>query len=225
MRLVARFSVYISFVILTSFMVDAWRALSTRGHVGVMRTNLIYPHHIISNTCSIRGRSFALKAESSTVDTNAPPEKVSEIKIKLQADMKDAMKAKQKSRLAGIRAIQTAIKQKEVDERIIVDDVEAIAIMTKLMKQRKESIKSYADSGRQDLVEVEEEELKVILSYMPEQMSSEAVEKLIDETISKLEATTIKDMGKVMAVLRPALAGKADTSVVGDLLKKKLSGK
>lgn len=93
------------------------------------------------------------------------------LKTKLSADMKDAMKQKQKERLAGIRAIQTAIKQKEVDERIVVDEEAAVNIMAKLVKQRKESIKSYLDSGRQDLVDIEQAELEVISSYMPKQLS------------------------------------------------------
>ena len=93
------------------------------------------------------------------------------LKTKLSADMKDAMKQKQKERLAGIRAIQTAIKQKEVDERIVVDKEAAVNIMAKLVKQRKESIKSYLDSGRQDLVDIEQAELEVISSYMPKQLS------------------------------------------------------
>lgn len=122
------------------------------------------------------------------------------------------------------RAIQTAIKQREVDDRIVVDDAEAVNIMSKLVKQRKESIKSYAESGRADLVAAEESELAVIQTYMPQQLSTEEVEKIIDETIARLGATTIKDMGKVMGELKTQLTGKADISSIGDSLKKKLGG-
>ena len=135
------------------------------------------------------------------------------------------MKAKDKERLAGIRAITTAIKQKEVDERITVDDETAITIMTKLIKQRKESIKSYQDAGRDDLVDAEQKELNVIVTYMPEQLSIEEVSKMIDAAIAEVGASSVKDMGKVMAILRPKLAGKADASEAGDIIKKKLSGK
>jgi uncharacterized protein YqeY len=135
------------------------------------------------------------------------------------------MKAKDKEKLAGIRAITTAIKQKEVDERIIVDDDATITIMTKLIKQRKESIKSYQDAGRDDLVDAEQKELNVIITYMPEQLSIEEVSKMIDDAIKEVGASSIKDMGKVMAILRPKLAGKADASEAGDVIKKKLSGK
>ena len=96
--------------------------------------------------------------------------------------------------------------------------------MSKLVKQRKESIKSYAESGRADLVAAEESELAVIQTYMPQQLSTEEVEKIIDETIARLGATTIKDMGKVMGELKTQLTGKADISSLGDSLKKKLGG-
>jgi uncharacterized protein YqeY len=151
------------------------------------------------------------------------PPTVSSIKTKLNGDMKEAMKAKDKERLAGIRAITTAIKQMEVDQRIDVTDEIAVTIMTKLIKQRKESIKSYQDAGRPELVEAEQKELDVITTYMPEQLSTEEVSKLIDDAIAEVGATTVKDMGKVMAILRPKLAGKADASEAGDLIKKKLS--
>jgi len=155
----------------------------------------------------------------------APPVPPSELKTKLNNDMKEAMKAKDKERLAGIRAITTSIKQKEVDERIVVDDKMAVEIMAKLVKQRKESIKSYQDAGRQDLVDNEQKELDVIITYMPQQLSSQEVDKMIDDAIAEVGGTTVKDMGKVMAILRPKLAGKADVSEAGDMIKKKLGGK
>ena len=164
-------------------------------------------------------RHMIRHAEESGAASPAPAEG---LKAQLQADMKAAMKSKDKEKLAGVRAIQTAIKQREVDDRIVVDDAEAVNIMSKLVKQRRESIKSYEESGRSDLVAAEESELAVIQTYMPKQLSTEEVEKIIDETIARLGATTIKDMGKVMGELKTQLVGKADISSIGDSLKKKL---
>lgn len=163
---------------------------------------------------------IALNEASS--DSTPSPAPSSGIKEVLQADVKQAMKDKNKEKLAGIRAIQTAIKQREVDDRVVINDEEAVAIMSKLVKQRKESIKSYSDSGRQDLVAQEEAELAIIQSYMPKQLSQEDIDKIIDETIARLGAVTIKDMGKVMADLKANLIGKADIGSLGDALKKKL---
>lgn len=146
------------------------------------------------------------------------------LKALLMTDMKDAMKAKDKVKLSGVRAIQAAIKQKEIDDRIVVDDEQAIIIMSKLIKQIRESIKSYGDAGRQDLVDKEQAELDVVSTYMPVQLSAEEVDKMIDDCIVRLGATTIKDMGKVMAELKPVLMGKTDNAAVGASIKKKLSG-
>ena len=162
-------------------------------------------------------------AEGSAVDPVAAAPSGG-LKAQLMTDMKDAMKAKDKVKLSGVRAIQAAIKQREIDDRIVVNDDEAILIMSKLIKQIRESIKSYGDAGRQDLVDKEQAELDVVTSYMPVQLSAEEVEKMIDECIAKMGATTIKDMGKVMAELKPVLAGKTDTAAVGALIKKKLGG-
>ena len=146
------------------------------------------------------------------------------LKALLMTDMKDAMKAKDKVKLSGVRAIQAAIKQKEIDDRIVVDDEQAIIIMSKLIKQIRESIKSYGDAGRQDLVDKEQAELDVVSTYMPVQLSAEEVDKMIDDCILKLGATSIKDMGKVMAELKPVLMGKTDNAAVGASIKKKLGG-
>ena len=146
------------------------------------------------------------------------------LKALLMTDMKDAMKAKDKVKLSGVRAIQAAIKQKEIDDRIVVDDEQAIIIMSKLIKQIRESIKSYGDAGRQDLVDKEQAELDVVSTYMPVQLSAEEVDKMIDDCIVRLGATTIKDMGKVMAELKPVLMGKTDNAAVGASIKKKLGG-
>ena len=145
------------------------------------------------------------------------------LKTTLSADMKEAMKAKEKLRLGAIRAIQTAIKQKEVDDRVEVTDDMAIEVMAKLVKSRRESVKSYEDAGRQELADSEKAEIDVIQSYMPEQMSEEEVAKAIEGVIAEVGATTVKDMGKVMGKLRPMLAGRADMSTVGDKIKAKLN--
>lgn len=147
-----------------------------------------------------------------------------DLKGQLSIDMKEAMKAKEKERLSAIRAILTMIKQKEVDERLVVDDAEALAIMAKLVKQRKESISSYRAAQRLDLVAGEEAELNEILKYMPAQMTNDEIELAIKAAIAKIGATTIKDMGKVMAELRGPMQGKADMSQVGPSIKKLLGG-
>ena len=141
------------------------------------------------------------------------------LKTTLSKDMKEAMKAKEKLRLGAIRAIQTAIKQKEVDDRVEVTDDMAIEVMAKLVKTRRESVKSYEDAGRQELADNEKAEIEVIQSYMPAQMSDEEVAKAIEAVISEVGATTVKDMGKVMGKLRPMLAGRADMSTVGEKIK------
>eukprot|EP00607_Mallomonas_marina_P003261 CAMPEP_0182427350 /NCGR_PEP_ID=MMETSP1167-20130531/17107_1 /TAXON_ID=2988 /ORGANISM="Mallomonas Sp, Strain CCMP3275" /LENGTH=158 /DNA_ID=CAMNT_0024609529 /DNA_START=170 /DNA_END=646 /DNA_ORIENTATION=- len=145
------------------------------------------------------------------------------LKAKLFADMKTAMKSKQKVRLAAIRAIQTAIKQKEVDDRVDVSESDAIEIMSKIIKQRKESIKSYSDAGRTELVAAEEEEVKEIQAYLPQQLDATQLEAIISETVTRLEAKSVKDMGKVMADVRPRVLGKADMGEVGGMIKKKLT--
>ena len=132
-----------------------------------LSTKFMKCSNLIRNKCSSLSTLSMAEAESPKVNV----EPLSAIKVKLTADMKEAMKSKEKERLAGIRAIQAAIKQKEVDERIVVTDEMAVLIMAKLVKQRKESIKSYSDSGRQDLVDAEQKELEVISSYMPQQLS------------------------------------------------------
>lgn len=176
------------------------------------------PKYRYGGRLSVLCMNEAEGGEATAVTTSA-------LKLRLAADMKDAMKTKQKEKLATIRSIQAAIKQKEVDERVTLSDEDILLIMTKLVKQRKESIKSYTDNGRLDLAQAEEMELSFFSLYMPEQMKEEDVLKLIEESIAKLGATTIKDMGKVMADIKPLVAGKADAAMVGQLLKQRLSGK
>ena len=141
------------------------------------------------------------------------------LKETLSADMKAAMKAKEKVKLGAIRAIQKAIKQKEVDDRVEVTDDMAIDVMAKLVKSRKESVKSYTDAGRLELAEAENVEISVIQSYMPAQMTEEEVNQAISDAIAEVEASSVKDMGKVMGILRPKLSGRADMSTVGESIK------
>ena len=142
-----------------------------------------------------------------------------ELKDRIQSDVKDAMRAKAKERLGTLRLVTAAIKQKEVDDRVEVTDDMAIEVMAKLVKTRRESVKSYEDAGRQELADNEKAEIEVIQSYMPAQMSEEEVAKAIEAVISEVGATTVKDMGKVMGKLRPMLAGRADMSTVGEKIK------
>jgi uncharacterized protein YqeY len=144
------------------------------------------------------------------------------LKDTLSTDMKAAMKAKEKIKLGAIRAIQTAIKQIEVDEQKECTDDMAIGIMAKLVKSRRESVKSYTDAGRSELAEAEMEEINVIQSYMPAQMSQEEVNAAIADAIAEVGAASVKDMGKVMGILRPKLAGRADMSTVGESIKSML---
>jgi uncharacterized protein YqeY len=145
------------------------------------------------------------------------------IKDRLKADLKSAMKNKEKERLAAVRAIKAAISQVEVDERIECDDERAISIVDKVLKLKKESIQSFKDAGRTEQLVEEEAECRWIEEYLPAQLSSEEVSAVIEEAIAEVKPESIKDMGKVMAVLRPKLLGKADMSSVGPMIKARLS--
>lgn len=158
-------------------------------------------------------------------DETVPAASTSPLKTQLTADMKTAMKAKNKEELAGIRAITTVIKQKEVDDRIEMTDEIIHQLISKLIKQRKESISSYEAAGRDDLVAAEKAELNIIQKYMPAQMSSSDIDAAVTAAIAKIGATTVKDMGKVVAELRGQLTGKADMSEVSVMVKGKLGGK
>ena len=142
---------------------------------------------------------------------------------KLKEDMKEAMKSKQKERLKAVKAIQAAIKQHEIDSQKEANEDDIINIMSKLVKKGKESIESYKNAGRDDLVQAEQLEVDTIQSYLPEQLSEDEIDKLIGESIASTGAVDIKGMGKVMKELRPKLAGKADMSKVGDMIKAKLN--
>ena len=148
---------------------------------------------------------------------------MSQLKKRITDDMKLAMKAKDKQALKAVRMILGAIKQKEVDDRIELDDAQVMAVIQKMVKQRKDSISQFSDAGRTDLVEVEETELVVINSYMPEQLSDAEVAEAVDKAITDSGSDSIKDMGKLMGMLKGQLDGKADMGLVSRLIKNKLS--
>jgi uncharacterized protein YqeY len=146
------------------------------------------------------------------------------LKERITDDMKTAMRAGEKDRLATIRLILAAVKQIEVDERIVLDEPRMLAVLEKMAKQRKESISEFEKGGRADLVAKEAAELAIIMTYLPEQMSEAEVDALIAEAIASTGAASIKDMGKVMGVVKTKAAGRADMASVGARIKQKLGG-
>lgn len=148
---------------------------------------------------------------------------MSKLKQLITDDMKLAMKAQDKSALKAIRMILGAIKQKEIDERINLDDTQVLAVIQKMVKQRKDSISQFSDAGRSDLVEVEEAELSIINNYMPKQLSEVEIEAAVVKAIADSGADSMKDMGKLMGILKGELDGKADMGQVSQLIKSKLS--
>ena len=148
---------------------------------------------------------------------------MSKLKQLITDDMKLAMKAQDKPALKAIRMILGAIKQKEIDERIELDDNQVMAVIQKMVKQRKDSISQFSDAGRTDLVEVEEAELLIINNYMPTQLSDDEIEAAVVKAISDTGADSMKDMGKLMGILKGQLDGKADIGQVSQLIKSKLS--
>ena len=146
------------------------------------------------------------------------------LKSQLTEDMKTAMKSGQKDRLAVIRLINAAIKQKEVDERVEMTDPLVLAVLEKMVKQRKDSITQYDAAGRDDLAKIERYELEVIGTYLPAKLDEAAIRAAIDAAVASTGAAGPADMGKVMGVLKPQLAGQADMGLVSQLLKKTLAG-
>ena len=144
------------------------------------------------------------------------------LKNRIKDDMKAAMRAKNKDRLKVIRMILAAFKQIEVDERIELDDARIIVVLDKMLKQRRESIKQYNDAGRTDLSEVEEAEILVIQDFLPQALTQDEIEEMVVAAVSDSGAESIKDMGKVMGILRPQMLGRADMSVVSSVIKAKL---
>ena len=146
------------------------------------------------------------------------------LKLQLTDDMKSAMKAGEKDRLAVIRLINAAIKQKEVDERVEMTDALVLAVLEKMVKQRKVSITQYEAAAREDLAAVERYELGVIETYLPARMDQAAILAAIDAAMAQTGAAGPADIGKLMGVLKPQLAGQADMGLVSKLIKQKLAG-
>lgn len=144
---------------------------------------------------------------------------MSSLKERLQADMKTAMKAGAKERLGVIRLIMAAIKQREVDERIQLDDTQVIAVLDKMVKQRRESISQYQSGGREDLAAVESAEIVVLQEYLPQALSETEIDALITAALAETGASGIAGMSKVMAVLKPQLQGRADLGAVSARVK------
>ena len=148
---------------------------------------------------------------------------MSQLKQLITNDMKLAMKAQDKPALKAIRMIIGAIKQKEIDDRIELNDSQVLAVIQKMVKQRKDSISQFSDAGRTDLVEVEKSELVIINNYMPEQLSDDEVDAAVTKAIADSGADSMKDMGKLMGILKVQLNGKPDMGAVSQLIKAKLS--
>jgi uncharacterized protein YqeY len=146
------------------------------------------------------------------------------LKERITEDMKTAMRAGEKDRLATIRLMLAAVKQIEVDERIVLDEARMLTVLEKMVKQRKESIAQFESGGRPDLVAKETAELAIIQAYLPAQLSESELDALIAEAIASTGAATIKDMGKVMGVVKSKAAGRADMGAVGARIKQKLGG-
>ena len=148
---------------------------------------------------------------------------MSQLKQLITNDMKLAMKAQDKPALKAIRMILGAIKQKEIDDRIELNNSQVLTVIQKMVKQRKDSISQFSDAGRTDLVEVEESELVIINNYMPEQLSDDEVDTAVTKAIADSGSDSMKDMGKLMGILKGQLDGKADMGAVSQLIKAKLS--
>ena len=146
------------------------------------------------------------------------------LRDKLNDDIKASMKAREAEKLAALRLLSAAVKQREVDERITLDDAGVIAVVEKMIKQRKDSIAQYEKAARQDLADKEKFEITVIEAYLPQQLSPAEIDAVIAEAMASTGAKSAADMGKVMAIVKPKLAGRADMGKVSGLVKAKLAG-
>jgi len=145
------------------------------------------------------------------------------LKVKINEDMKSAMRSKDSARLGAIRLLQSALKQKEVDERIDLVDSDVLIIIEKMLKQRRDSIDAFKKADRQDLVEKEEFEVSVLMQYMPEPLDESEILNIIEQAIKNLSASSMKDMGAVMNAVKPQLSGKANMADVSQTIKAKLT--
>jgi uncharacterized protein YqeY len=147
----------------------------------------------------------------------------SAIKEQITEDMKTAMRAHDKERLATIRLILAALKQREVDERIVLSDEQVLAVLDKMLKQRRESITQYDAANRKDLSEKEAQEMQVIQTYLPTPLSTDEVQSLIESAIKETGAASVRDMGKVMGIIKPKIQGRADVAQVSNQVKDRLA--
>ena len=145
------------------------------------------------------------------------------IKQTISEDMKTLMRAKDIARLGAVRLLQASIKQKEVDERIELTDDQVLSVIQKMLKQRKDSIEAYQKANRQDLIDQEQLEIDVLTKYMPEPLSDAEVSKIIDDVIAEVNATDMKDMGKVVGILKSQISGRADMGQVSKIVREKLT--
>jgi len=145
------------------------------------------------------------------------------LKQRLQEDMKAAMRAKEKQRLGTIRLIHAAIKQREIDERIQLDDTQVIVVLDKMLKQRRDSLSQYEQAGRQDLADQEAFEITVIQTYLPQPLTEEELTAMINKALAESQASSVKDLGKVMQLLKPQLQGRADMRQVSERVKQSLN--
>jgi uncharacterized protein YqeY len=145
------------------------------------------------------------------------------LKAKITEDMKTAMRAKDSARLGAIRLLQAAIKQREVDERIELNDADVLAAIEKMLKQRRDSISAYEGANRHDLADVEKFEVSVLQTYLPQQLTDAEVAGLLEQAITETGADGIKDMSKVMAAIKPLVVGRADMGKLSGLIKTRLS--
>ena len=144
------------------------------------------------------------------------------LKEKIKSDLVQAMRAKDQARLSSLRMLSAAIQRREVDERIQLDDAQVMAVIEKLVKQGRESIEQYVKGGRPELADKESGEIAIFQAYLPQQLSEAEIDKLIAEAVTATGASSVKDMGKVMGVLKPKLQGRADMGQVGSKVKNKL---
>jgi uncharacterized protein len=145
------------------------------------------------------------------------------LKVQISEDMKNAMRAKDSERLGTIRLLQAAIKQREVDERIELTDADVISVIEKMLKQRRDSITAYESANRIDLADIEKAEVVVLQAYLPKQMTEEEIAALLEQVVADTDAAGMKDMGKVMAAIKPLVAGKADMGKISGLIKARLT--
>jgi uncharacterized protein YqeY len=145
------------------------------------------------------------------------------LKLQITEDMKTAMRAKDSARLGAIRLLQAAIKQREVDERIELSDTEVISVIEKMLKQRRDSIAAYESANRTDLADIEKYEVSVLQEYLPQQLTEAEILSILDQVVADTGAAGVKDMGKVMAAIKPLVAGKADMGKISGLIKTRLA--